>query len=186
MSVEFNQLRSTRAILEAVKTALTNLTITIGAQTPKAFQAVEICDLADWESVIQKFVIASDRVAIVLWAGDSYENNRQISVLSSRRTTKIEILITDYRIEDGVAGQLGDDSQPGSVGLLDAVLGELTGVVLDEEVGRDAVSLMPAGVERLTITDADQQDAPGRNLISVTFDAVGQWMQVACRSSSLT
>jgi hypothetical protein len=185
MSVEFNQLRDTRAILEAVKTSLANLTITIGDKTPKAFGTVEIFDLADWEVAIQKLVISSDRVALVLWGGDSYENNRQITVLSTRRTSKVEILITDYRIDDGVAGQLGDATQPGSVGLLDAVLAELTGVIIDEGAGKDAVTLMPAGTERLTITDADQQESPGRNIISVTFDAVGQWMQVATRSSTL-
>lgn len=186
MSVEFNHLRSTKAILDAVKAALAALTIPIGSETPKAFGTVEIFDMKDWEAAIQTLVTTENRICLVLYAGDSYERVASgITMLNVRRTTKIELLIADYHVSDGVKAQLGDGAQPGSVGLLDAVLGELTGVVLDQEVGKDAVYLMPAGVEQMTITEADKQDAPGRNLISVSFDAIGQWMSVGVRSSTL-
>ena len=185
MSVEFNHLRSTRTILEAVKNALTALTLTIGEETPKAFGTVEICDIKDWAAALQRIVTSEDRVCIILYAGDTFENNRQITLLSSRRTTKIELLISDYNL-DGVSAQLGTDSQPGSVGLGDAVLSELTGVILDESAGRDAVSLMPVGCDQITVSEEDKQDSPGRHILSLTFDAVGQWMQVACRSSTMS
>ncbi len=183
MSVETNQLRSTRTVLEAVKAALAALTITVGNKTPKAFGTVEIFDLADWDTALQTLVTTEDRICLVLWAGDAFENQREISILTTRRITKIELLVSDFRIDSGVAAQIGDDSQPGVAGLVDAVLASLTGVILDVAGGKDAVALVPVGMERLTITDQDKQETPGRHVISLTFDAVGQWMQVGISGS---
>jgi hypothetical protein len=183
MSVETNQLRSTRSVILAVRDALRALSLSLAGKSVKAFGRVEVFDLADWENAIASLVAAEDRVCFVIWIGDTFENQREISVLTTRRTTRVELLLSDFNVADPVASQLGDNHQPGVAGLSDAVLAGLTGVLMDEATGLDALALLPVALERITITDQDKQDIPGRHVISLTFDAVGQWTQVGIRDS---
>jgi len=181
MSVETNSLTATKTILAAVKTALQ--AVEVGGSA--AFGMVELFDLADWGDALRRLATAESRVALVVYAGEQYENTREVSLLTTHRVTQVEILMTDFQLADPTVALIGDDIQPGALGLVDAVLPALTGILIDTAGNLDAVHLVPTGFDRMILTQEDQDNAPGRHVIGLTFEARGAYMQIGVGESSV-
>jgi hypothetical protein len=181
MSVETSKLRSTKAILDAVIAVLSAVQL---ADATPAFERVESFDLTDWQHALGKLALNQQRAAVVIWSGEDYEVNREVSVLTVRRTQTIDVILTDRRLDKPVSALTGDEASPGVVGLKDLVLPNLIGVLLDsDEDGNEAVYLTPASIERGMLSVEDKEASPGRQVLIINLQAVGEWLQVGVRSN---
>ena len=81
----------------------------------------------------------------------TYEVQRQTVTLTVQRMPTFEVIFSDFDLTDPAVAKHGTTTTPGVLGLLDAMLPELTGIVLDETAtdSEDAVYLVPAGLERM-------------------------------------
>lgn len=183
MSVETNNLRSTKAILDAVVAALQGLKLAVNGQN--AFARVDIFDLTDWAAAVRRLVFNDNRAALVIYGGDNFERTMGTSILTVDRTTRLDVLLTDRVLGDDVKAMTGDGVRPGTFGLLDQVLPALTGQILEAEEGMEnSVYLVPTGVERVFVTDDDKKDWPGRSVLLVSFEASAPWLQVGVGGQS--
>lgn len=186
MSVETNKLRSTREIVEAVKTALEALETAAGQ---RAFDRVEIFDLSDYEDALRRLALNQERAALVVWTGDEFDNDRQSIVLTTRRTALLDVFIADRRLDAPVKALVGDaeNNLPGVLGLRDLVIPALTGQVLasDAETGAELIYLVPQSTERVIVNADDKRKFPGRQVLIINFQAVGEWLQVGVESSEV-
>lgn len=181
MSVETNRLRSTREILEAIKTALATLNL---EQGQAAFDRVEIFDLSDYLDAMTRLAMNQERTALVIWTGDEFETNRETVMLTVRRSCAIDIFITERRLDAPVKALTGDPEtyQPGVLGLRDLVLPALTGQILASDAEADPpaelIYLVPQSIERGIINAEDKKKFPGRQVLILNLLAVGEWLQV--------
>lgn len=184
MSVETNKLRSTREILDAIVAALTALNL---EQGQPAFDRVEHFDLTDYEDAMRRLAMNQERTALVIWTGDEFENVRQTVMLTTRRITSIDVFVSERNLVKPVAALTGDPENylPGVLGLRDLVIPALTGAILESNAdnGNELIYLLPTGVERGIISADDKKKFPARQILILSFQAVGEWLQVGVESN---
>lgn len=184
MSVETNKLRSTREILDAVIVKLDGLKL---QQGQPAFDRVEMFDLSDYLDAMQRLAMNQERTALVLWTGDDFESNRGTIILKVRRTSNIEVFITERNLAAPVKALTGDPENylPGVLGLRDLVLPALTGELLPSkaETGAELIYLVPESVARGIISAEDKAKFPARQIIIINWQALGEFMMVGVEAN---
>ena len=94
MDSSSNNLRGAREILEAIVAKLKALELDGGPAGEKAFARVEIFDLVDWKAAVRRLVFNDNRAALVVYDGDSFEQQREMTVLTIDRKTRVDVMIT--------------------------------------------------------------------------------------------
>jgi hypothetical protein len=171
-----NTLRTSRGILTAVQSILEGLEVG-GAP---AFAAVRLFDIQDLSDAMRQLVVSEDRMAILIYAGDSFAPQLDVGSLLLQRTMEVTLIITDRRLDDRVVALVGDDETPGVLGLLDAVLPAITGVVVDETSAgaEDQVRCVPTRADSMLVALEDKSKYPGRQAISIDLQLQGQWIRM--------
>jgi hypothetical protein len=171
-----SKLQDSRDILAALVDRLRNVTLSAD-EDAVAFERVEIFDLADWEDALRRLASNQQRTAIVIWAGEDWEHNRETVTLSSRRSQSFELMLSERRLDAPVAALTGDDRSPGVVGLKDRVVAAFTGVLLpgDDEV--ETIYTTVQNVQRGVLSADDKKKDPGRQVLILSLQAEGEWIQ---------
>jgi phage gp37-like protein len=173
------RLRDTKDIIDALVQRLQDLTLS-DEETAPAFEKVEVFDLADWEDALRRLALNQQRSAIVIWAGEDWEHNRETVVLTSKRSQSFEIMISERRLDKPVAALTGDDRSPGVVGLKDRVVKKLTGVLLaGDGTSSETIYTTVQNVQRGVLSMEDKKKEPGRQLLILSTQAQGEWLQTA-------
>lgn len=170
MPTNFNGLRGTVETLEAILAKVKALKLADGRA---AFETVELFDAVDLEEGLRSFIVARNRVALVIFEGDSFENNpeAQTQEMWSAQTRQIHILVSDRVIDhDRRKALFGKGEHPGAMALADLVVTGLSGGLFENPKG---IFLRPIGSESLAVSDAKQKETPGRRGRVVHFEARG-------------
>ena len=180
MTEASQHLRDTKAILDAIVERLRAVKLS-DAEDAVAFERVELFDLADWEDALRRLAANQQRSAIVIWAGEDWEHERELTVLTSRRSQSFEVMISERRLDNPVSALTGDDRSPGVVGLKDQVAKALTGILLDDTAKgeSDAVYLTVQTIQRGVLSTDDKKKDPGRQVLILSVQSAGEWLQTA-------
>lgn len=180
MDAATNHLRDTKTILDAILERLREVTLS-DEEDALAFERVELFDLADWEDALRRLAANQQRSAIVIWAGEDWEHQRETTALTSNRTQSFELMISERRLDAPVAALTGDDRSPGVVGLKDRVTAAITGILLEEseEGAQDAVYLTVQTIQRGVLSTDDKKKDPGRQVLILSVQSAGEWLQTA-------
>lgn len=173
MATNFNGLRKTKDVLNAIVDKVAALTLGVEFGGGKAFQTVIIFNVADLEQAIRSFIAARDRVAVIVFDGDNFEDDEAAEGIELRamQTRNIDVLVSDRVIaQDRTKALLGTKEHPGALELLDLVETELSGLLFPNPAG---VYLKPLGAETVVMSDQKQKDQPGRVGMLVRFAARG-------------
>jgi hypothetical protein len=170
MATNFNGLRGTAETLDAIVAKVNGLTL---ADSRKAFETVELFDAVDLEDALKSFIYAKDRVAIVVFDSDSFENEpeAQTQGLRSAQTRRVDLLVSDRVIDhDRRKALFGFGDHPGAFALADVAILGLSGSLFENPKG---IFLRPLGSASLQVSDAKQKETPGRRGRVVHFEARG-------------
>lgn len=177
------KLRDTKAIIDALQERLRTITLSDGETAP-AFEKVEVFDLADWQDALRRLAINQQRSAIVIWSGEDWEHSRETAVLTSKRSQQFEIMISERRLDKPVAALTGDDRSPGVVGLKDKVVKALTGVLLEGDGDTtETIYTTVQNVQRGLLSMEDKNKEPGRQVLILSTQAQGEWLQTVVDSN---
>jgi hypothetical protein len=177
------RLRATKDIIEAVVARLRDDVVLDDEEGTPAFEKVEVFDLADWEDALRRLALNQQRSAVVIWAGEDWEHNREITVVTSKRSQQFELMISERRLDAPVAALTGDDRSPGVVGLKDLVVKALTGVLLTGDANNETVYLTVTNVQRGVLSVDDKKKEPGRQVLILSCQAEGEWLQTIVNSN---
>lgn len=178
MNANTNRLRATKDIIDALQERLRDVTLGAPENLP-AFEKVELFDLADWEDALRRLALNQQRSAVVIWAGEDWEHQREMVTLTSRRTQSFEVMVSERRLDSHQAALTGDDRSPGVVGLKDRVVAALTGVLLAGDDEQETVYLTITSVQRGVLSVEDKKKEPGRQVLVLSVQAEGEWLQTA-------
>jgi hypothetical protein len=174
--------RATKTILDALVERLRTVKLSDEEDAP-AFERVELFDLADWRDAMRRLQLNQQRLALVIWAGDEYENNRETTVLMTQRTQLFEIFLSEKRLDRPVAALTGDDRSPGVLGLKDSVVKALTGVLIEGDDDNETIYVTPTNLARGIVSDDDKKENPGRQVLVLSVSAAGEYLQNAVGES---
>jgi hypothetical protein len=175
MATETN-LRPTKDVIDALKTKLEALTWT--PVTPPAapaqalFSRVEFFDAEDLLEALRTLVANADRVALVIFAGERWEEPSEGAMVVDRRTQQFVILLSDRVLGNRQNAMLGTATHPGTLAIKDLVYGAVCGVLLANPNG---VLVRPVAGDSTLVKDVKTQ-LPGRSAYSVTIDCVGGYI----------
>lgn len=178
MTAATASLRNTSDILAALLDRLREITLSEFEDAP-AFEKVDLFDLADWEDALRRLAMNQQRSAVLIWAGEDWQHNRETTVLSSKRTQDFELLISERRLDAPVAALTGDDLSPGVVGLKDLVVAALLGVLLEAEAELEGVYITVQNVQRAVLSVDDKKKDAGRQVLILSLQAEGDWFTTA-------
>jgi len=126
MSTSF--LIRTVPILEAIKSRLEEMTWTpTGGGAVLAFGQVIIFDLKDLASALRELLAVEDRVALIVYEGDRWDNEANGQSLTSTLTREVTVIVSDRQLGDRSAATLGSTENPGAYALADLVIESLHG-----------------------------------------------------------
>jgi hypothetical protein len=169
MATNFNGLRKTREILDAIAKKIEALNLPDSDE--KAFQTVKIASVADVEAAIEQLLVIRDRVALIVFDGDHFENEVRGTDLDSSQSRNIDVLVTDRVIDrDYTKALLGTKDHPGTLTLKDLVIEEVSGLLLPNPHG---VYLEAIDTQTAVMKSAKQKDQPGRCWMLINFTAKG-------------
>ncbi len=110
---------STLDILNALEERLSALRW----QYERAFTWVARYDRTDLAAALEEGQTAADRVCLLLYEGDRFENIHHGRRLYVRKTAQVSLLIADRQSASRAAAVFGSPENPGAVALKDLVLG---------------------------------------------------------------
>jgi hypothetical protein len=177
-----NKLRSTKAILDALIAKLAAVRLDDQGDA-LAFERVELFDLSDYQDAMRRLALSEQRLALVIWSGDGYENERQLTVLQTRRTLSVDIFVSVRRLDDPVAAMTGDDTEPGTLALRDKVIAAVYGVILEGDDDQEAIYAVPQSVERGILNADDKKENPGRQILILNLQLAGEYLETAVGSN---
>src|SRR5438128_4867964 len=125
MPTNYNGLRKTTAVLAEIKRRVEALKLGAEFGSAAAFQTVSIFNVADLEKAIRSFIAARDRVCVIVFDGDDFEDaeNSEGTELNLKQTRKIDLLVSDRVIaQDTTKALLGTAEHPGALALKDLVI----------------------------------------------------------------
>lgn len=157
----------TASIIAAVVSALTALRYTpTGGSEEALFGSVERYSLKDMDSAFRALLVAKQRAAVVVWTGTTAEYIPSGTIMRTRRTTQLSVLVTDRVMGDRDAAAFGSTTTPGVLGLIDRVWETLHGRLI---ANPDGVDVRPTSADDYTL---EMPNLPGRHVGEVIIDAV--------------
>jgi len=171
MPTESN-LRPTKELLDALVTALTDLLWTTDNGAVKAFDRVELFDLMDLEEAFQQLIMNQNRVALIIYDRERFDEERTGAQMIIRRTHELSIVFTDRVIGNRQQALLGGPDNPGLLVLKDLVLPAVTGAILTNPKGQAG---SPISGEPMLITK--DKKMPGRLAYLLEVEAQGGWLK---------
>lgn len=179
-----NKLRSTKAILDALIAKLQAIRLDDQGDA-LAFERVEMFDLSDFQDAMRRLAIAEQRMALIIWSGDTYETEREITTITTKRTCSVDVFVTVKRLDAPVAALVGDAEDPGTLGLRDKVIAATFGVILDGDDDHEAIYSTPQSVERGILNADDKKANPGRQILILNLQLAGEYVQTAVGASQV-
>ena len=160
------------AIVAALITAVQNVQVTLNDVPVAAFQRVEFFDSEKLADAFQFLFITEQRVCVIVPLEEKFEAVLQQPQMLVKRTLPVMLVMSDRVL--GTAQRkvayLGDNTTPGAMGLMEAVLPAVTGLLLPNPGG---VLVQPVDNCALTISDKDQAKMPGRVAVALHVDCIG-------------
>lgn len=120
----------TTAVLNALKSTLAALTFPDGHSFAgqKLFGSVRLYDVGDIEAAIKDlFEYDDQRLCFVIPVGDGLRSEQRGNVLSTTKTGRYSLLLSDKDYEPGKPAVFGDDTFPGLINLKDDLIESLVG-----------------------------------------------------------
>jgi hypothetical protein len=171
MATTSNLLQPTVDVLEAIEAKVKALKLSADYGAQPAFQTVGLFDVVDLEEALKEFIAARDRVCLVIFDGDDFNNDVKGTDLWSTQTRKIDFLVSDRVMgNDRRKALFGNKEHPGAIRLGDVLRDGMAGILLPNPKG---IFLRPLGSESMTVSDAQQRNTPGRRGLVVHMDARG-------------
>ncbi len=94
-----------------------------------AFDQVELYDLADLAQAIKDLLLVKNRICLVVLDSESWEPERKGQQLICRQAREVTLLVADRHWASSRVALLGNVQTAGVLGLKDALLPELTGLI---------------------------------------------------------
>lgn len=133
-----------------------------------AFGSVLPFDSTDLADAFSTLLASKQRVALVVYTGESYETERGIR-LSVRRTVSVSLVISDRVIGKKNHATFGGPTNPGAIRLVSLVLPAITGRIIPNPEGIDCV---PVRADLLDI-DETTKKLPNRVACLLDLDCFG-------------
>lgn len=157
---------TTRAILDALKTRLAGLLLDGGPD--KLFEHVEFYDTTDLGNAYRDLAkLHKSRVCLIVPFGDMFSNRQKGMRLTTIPTRRFALLIGDKDARTGQTAAFGDgtDTGPGTIGMKDLVVEDLTGQTLD----LNGVLLQPSDGDVVDIEVQEQGEVPRNRKAWIQF-----------------
>lgn len=152
-------MKTTVQTIDAMVAALEAATWTpSGGAAEPAFGRVARFDATDKESALSTLLMAESRVAVVVYAGESWDplDTEETALLVLRRSQNVLVMVTDRSLRARTVAAFGDGARnPGALALKDVAVQALAGRLLANPNGVN-VRPISARVELV----ADQRDNP--------------------------
>ena len=126
--------RKTKTILDALKTKLESLVFAEGHDLAgdSIFKSVRLYDIPDLQTALSDLLEFSDRICLVVDAGDVWRNDDRGRCVESHRDGEIILIMSDQDYAPGKSSYFGSDAQPGIINfkedVIDAIAGESIGI----------------------------------------------------------
>lgn len=167
MATDFNGLRRTKDVLEEIEKRVKALKLDASAQA--AFETVELFDANDFAAAIQAFIVAKNRVCVIVFEGDDFANDVNGTDLTAKQTRTVYLMVSDRVMGANPRKALiGDGGEhPGAHTLADIAKEQLTGILFANPKG---VFVRCKGSQPLVV---QQDKQPGRRGISIELEVRG-------------
>lgn len=166
----------TLSILAALKAALLEIPHpSLAGET--LFQIVDFHENKKLAEALKDLVAVKQRVAIIVPAGDLYENFKEGRTVRSVRTSSFDLLIADRSwTKGGYEAVVGGANNVGVWRMKDLVTAHL---VARCQLGLPEVILMPTEGAHITLADADVKDSAGRECFVLNYETPAGWETLA-------
>lgn len=158
---------TTFELLNALKARLAAMPLPDGAPGEKLFERVDFHMNKKLREVLKDLTIIKERVAIIVPAQESYENQRQGRTVLSSRTSGFDLLLADRAwTKGGHDAFFGGEKNVGVIAMKELVVEELA---INCQLGLPYVCLQPQEGAEIEISDDEVKDVPGRQCYVLNY-----------------
>lgn len=135
----------------------------------KLFESVEFYPEKNLSDALQQLVIAKERVCLIVPSGDHYTQEKEGRTIRTTIWTSIDLVLADRAyLQKGQEAVFGGDKNVGVLAMKDLVLAAIG--AQPQLTNLRWCALYPTGGALITLSDADEKKAPGRQAFALSYD----------------